>query len=419
MLITGPPGMGKSAFLGHLATHAPHCYGNAQIIPVIVSLHPLRTEQDLSQQIANAIKEEKSPTRAILENLGNTLWDNLAKTLGNTLSDTLGEVTGVQVPLHSMLDTIGKQIMQHTKIVPLLCMLIDEIQTATEANNGPILRNLHTKEFLTSHSARVCRLVERIQRTGRRRHLAPLRRSPHRSRTSPARTCTASHPPVVRAIPCTRKSQKQGRTRPLRRDELSGISATPARRPQRCITHAGRIGRRTVRRTTPIRRSNGPSRANGQTTKISLLRVENDRQSRKIQTRRDRPDPQKPKKTKHPFEQEDIIAWAHQAMRQRSPLERKPTQDDAIALVQQMYRRGILEFTPEGRSRGAHPLDAYMAHGRIRKALPLQRTEKHQRLGDLPAIPAKPENGRRIAVIGRPDHPNTREIESRNRALGR
>ena len=34
------------------------------------------------------------------------------------------------------------------------------------------------------------------------------------------------------------------------------------------------------------------------------------------------------------------------------------------------------------------------------------------------AIPAKPENGRRIAVIGRPDHPNTREIESRNRCIG-
>ena len=34
-------------------------------------------------------------------------------------------------------------------------------------------------------------------------------------------------------------------------------------------------------------------------------------------------------------------------------------------------------------------------------------------------VPAKPEDDHRIAVIGRPNRPNPREIESRNRTLGR
>ena len=48
--------------------------------------------------------------------------------------------------------------------------------------------------------------------------------------------------------------------------------------------------------------------------------------------------------------EDQLVAWAHHSMRQRSPLERKPTQDDAITLVQQMHRRGVLELTPEGRA---------------------------------------------------------------------
>ena len=134
MLITGPPGMGKSAFLEHLATHAPQRHGNTQIIPVAVNLNPLRTDQDLNQQIARAIKKEKSPTRVTLEALASTLSDNLRKTIG------------IPEPFASTLETIGEQIMQYTKTVPVVCILIDEIQTATEAN-GPILQQLHTQNF--------------------------------------------------------------------------------------------------------------------------------------------------------------------------------------------------------------------------------------------------------------------------------
>ena len=37
-------------------------------------------------------------------------------------------------------------------------------------------------------------------------------------------------------------------------------------------------------------------------------------------------------------------------MQQRSLLEQKPTQNEAIALVKKMHRSGILELTPEGRA---------------------------------------------------------------------
>ena len=349
MLITGPPGMGKSAFLGHLATHAPHCYGNAQIIPVIVSLHPLRTEQDLSQQIANAIKEEKSPTRVILKNLGNTLWDNLAKTLGNTLSDTLGEVTGVQVPLHSMLDTIGKQVMQHTKTVPLVCMLIDEIQTATEANNGPILRNLHTKSFSPpilpvfaglSNASSVLDDIG-ISRLSDEAHI-PLGRLPQEHAQQAIHQLFGQY-------------HVQGSHK--NKAELARFVATNSQGfPQHL--HVGLKGVSRMLAESGGVLSDEPHRFADQMAQAEQMAKQQrylfyaSKMTGNLEKYRHAVIDliHKTQKTKHPFEQEDLIAWAHQAMRQRSPLERKPTQDDAIALVQQMHRRGVLEFTPEGRA---------------------------------------------------------------------
>ena len=52
------------------------------------------------------------------------------------------------------------------------------------------------------------------------------------------------------------------------------------------------------------------------------------------------------------------------------------------------------------------------------KASPIQTLG--DKLGGRHAgVPAKPDNDRRIAVIGRPNRPNAHEIESRNRTLVR
>ena len=336
MLITGPPGMGKSAFLGHLATHAPHYHRNTQIIPVEVNLNPLRTDQDLNQQIANAIKEEQSPTRVILEAFGSALLDNLGKTIGIPESFT------------SKLRTIGKQIMQHTKTVPVVCMLIDEIQTATEAN-GSILRQLHTQKFSPpilpvfaglSNAPSVLDDIG-ISRLSDEAHI-PLGRLPqehaqqailqlfgqyhvqgsHKNKAELARFVAMNS----QGFPQHLHVGLKGVSRMLA--ESGGVLSDEPHRFSDQMAQAEQMAKQR-RHLFYASKMTGDLNTYGHTVLDLIYQTQNKNQY---------------------INEDQLVAWAHHSMRQRSPLERKPTQDDAITLVQQMHRRGVLELTPEGRA---------------------------------------------------------------------
>ena len=335
MLITGPPGMGKSAFLERLATHAPQYYGNTQIIPVTVNLNPLRTDQDLNQQIAHAIEEEKSPTRVTLEALASTLSDNLRRTIG------------IPEPFASTLYTIGKQIMQHTKTVPVVCILIDEIQTATEAN-GSILRQLHTQKFSPpilpvfaglSNAPSVLDDIG-ISRYSDQAHI-PLGLLPQKdARQAVYQLFERYHVQgsnknkEALANLIARKSSGfpqhlhvglAGAS--LMLAESGGVlSDNPCRFAEQ-LTLAERIA--TMRREKfYASKMNGMLDTYGHTV-LDLIHQTQDR-SRYIS-------------------RNQLIDWAYLSMQRRNPFQHKPTHEEAVELVKQMHRRGILELNPEGR----------------------------------------------------------------------
>ena len=47
--------------------------------------------------------------------------------------------------------------------------------------------------------------------------------------------------------------------------------------------------------------------------------------------------------------QNQLVDWAYLSMQRRNPFQHKPAHEEAVALIKQMHKRGVLEFTPEKR----------------------------------------------------------------------
>ena len=335
MLITGPPGIGKSAFLQRLATYTPHCYGDTQIIPVEVNLNPLRTEQNLNQQITRAIEEEESPIRLILE------------AFGNTFSDNLGKAIGLPESLNSTLRTIGKQIMQHTKTVPVVCILIDEIQTATEAN-GSILRQLHTQKFSPpilpvfaglSNAPSVLDDIG-ISRYSNKAHipLGPLPQKDARQAVYQlfGRYHVQGSDKNKEALASLIARNSSGFPQHLHIGlagaslmlaESGGVLSDNPRRFAEQVTRAERIAT-MEREKFYASKMNGMLNTYGHTVLDLIYQTQNKSQY---------------------INQNQLIDWAYLSMQRRNPFQHKPAHEEAVELVKQMHRRGILELNPEGR----------------------------------------------------------------------
>ena len=340
MLVTGPPGMGKSAFLQRMAEHVPQYYGTTQVIPVAVNLNPLRTEQDLNQQIADAIKKEKSPTRVILEALASTLSGNMMK--------NLMEAMKIPERLTDMLRTIGEQVMQHTKTVPVMCLMIDEIQTATEAN-GSILRQLHTQDFSPpilpvfaglSNASSVLYDIG-ISRYSNKAHI-PLGLLPQKDARQAVyqlfeRYRVQGNDENKEALANLIAKKSNGFPQHLHVGlasaalilaESGGVLSDNSRQFAGQMAQAERIG--TIeRKNFYASKMNGLLDTYGHTV-LDLI----------YQTQ---------KKGQH-INQKQLIDWAYLSMQRRNKFQQKPTHEEAVALVKQVHQRGVLELTPERRA---------------------------------------------------------------------
>ena len=129
IVITGCPGSGKSAFLGHCArTFANHEHTRTVLIPVQCSHHDLtaRNTEDLETQLARfAIRRREGlheTFQALLEDAGQALkLRNTFERLQEKISNDAGKRT-------------------------VVCLLVDEIQNVTEASAAAV-QLLHTRAF--------------------------------------------------------------------------------------------------------------------------------------------------------------------------------------------------------------------------------------------------------------------------------
>ena len=129
IVITGCPGSGKSAFLGHFArTFAKLELTGTVLIPVQCN------HQDLT---ASNSKE----LQAQLAELAIGSKKGLHKTF-QALADDLGE----RLKLRNTFEQLEQEISKDAGKRTVVCLLVDEIQNVTEAN-APAVQLLHTRAF--------------------------------------------------------------------------------------------------------------------------------------------------------------------------------------------------------------------------------------------------------------------------------
>ena len=129
IVITGCPGSGKSAFLGHFArTFAKLELADTVLIPVACSHQDLtaRNSKELLAQLAERAIEKK-------ESLHETF---------RALADDLGQ----RLKLPNTFERLERKITEESRKRTVVCLLVDEIQNVTEAN-APAVQLLHTRAF--------------------------------------------------------------------------------------------------------------------------------------------------------------------------------------------------------------------------------------------------------------------------------
>ena len=129
IVITGCPGSGKSAFLGHFArAFEKHELTKTVLIPVRCSDLDLtaRNTEDLETQIArHAVRRE----------------ERLHKTFQALLKDA-----GQALKLRNTFERLEQKISSDAGKRTVVCLLVDEIQNVTEAS-APAVQLLHTRAF--------------------------------------------------------------------------------------------------------------------------------------------------------------------------------------------------------------------------------------------------------------------------------
>ena len=129
IVITGCPGSGKSAFLGHFArTFAKLELSNTVLIPVECSHLDLtaRNTEEVQAQLARlAVRRE----------------EGLHKTFQALLKDA-----GQALKLRNTFERLEQKISEEAGKRTVVCLLVDEIQNVTEASAGAV-QLLHTRSF--------------------------------------------------------------------------------------------------------------------------------------------------------------------------------------------------------------------------------------------------------------------------------
>ena len=152
IVITGCPGSGKSAFLGHFArTFAKRELTRTVLIPVECSDLDLtaRNSKELQAQLAELAMEKK---------------EGLHETFQALLKDA-----GQALKLRNTFERLEQQISNDAGKRTVVCLLVDEIQTVTEASAAAV-QLLHTRSFsppVLPIYAGLDDSIDRLQRIGR------------------------------------------------------------------------------------------------------------------------------------------------------------------------------------------------------------------------------------------------------------
>ena len=326
IVITGCPGSGKSAFLGHLAGRSAKVdRTNTVIIPVRCSHLDLtaRNSEELQAQLANfAIKRKQE----------------LLDTLQAVLKDA-GEALKLPNTLQRLEQKISKGAGKRT----VVCLLVDEIQGVTEESAAAV-QLLHTHAFsppVLPIYAGLDDSMDRLQRTGR---ISRLSANAHMTMGALREGCaTAATEQLfemygVRSDARTRSAWAQA----IEEESLGFAQHLHVALQGACRVLIDAQGIARAEDAAEVKRRARAGRERFYASKMrNIARVHRLPVLDVVH---------QATRTNTPLTESHLAKWAKEAMDRHDPLSIEHGNDEAHALVERMRHQGILHLSAQDRA---------------------------------------------------------------------
>ena len=326
IVITGCPGSGKSAFLGHFArTFAKLELTNTVLIPVECSHLELtaRNKKELQADLAELATEKKN---------------GLHETFQALLKDA-GQALKLPNTFERLEQKIGNEAGKRT----VVCLLVDEIQNVTEAS-APAIQMLHTRAFsppVLPIYAGLDDSVDELKRTGR---ISRLSANAHMTMGALREGCAA-----------------EATERLFERYRVRGDAGTRAAWAKaiddEALGFAQHLHVALQAACGVLIDSRGTARAEDAAEVKHRARAGRERfyaskitDAVKVHAHAVLDVVHRATRTKTPLTEMDLAEWAKESMNKHARLSMEYSNDEALALVERMRRQGILHLSAQDRA---------------------------------------------------------------------
>ena len=326
VVITGCPGSGKSAFLGHFArTFAKLELTSTVLIAVQCSHQDLtaRNSKELQAQLAELAIEKK---------------EGMHKTF-QALADDLGQT----LKLTNTFERVERKITEESRKRTVVCLLVDEIQNVTEAN-APAVQLLHTRAFsppVLPIYAGLDDSVDKLEKVcgiSRLAANAGMTMGTLRGNAAKEAAELLFEKYRVRSDAGTRAAWAQA----IDEEALGFAQHLHVALQAACSVLVARGGTALAEDAAQVKTRARAARERFYASKTSGMVEEHAEAALDVVHRATR--------TKRPLTRRHLAKWAKESMQKYDPLSAEHSDGEALALIERMRRRGILHLTAQGRA---------------------------------------------------------------------
>ena len=326
IVITGCPGSGKSAFLGHFArTFAKIELTNTVLVPIECSHQDLtaRNTEELETQLARlAVRREQG----------------LHKTFQALLKDA-----GQALKLQNTFERLEQKISTDAGKRTVVCLLVDEIQNVTKAS-APAVQLLHTRSFSPPMLPIYAGLDDSVDRLKRICRISRLSANAHMTMGALREGCATEATERlfekyrVRSDTGTRTAWAQA----IGEEALDFAQHLHVALQAACGVLVGSGGTARAEDAAEVKRRAHTDRERFYAAKISdIVKVHAlavlDVMHRATQA-------------KTPVTEMDLAEWAKESMNKHARLSIEYSNEEALALVERMRHQGILHLSAQDRA---------------------------------------------------------------------
>ena len=326
VVITGCPGSGKSAFLGHFArTFGRSPLADTVLVPVRCNHEDLtaRNSKELRAQLAELAIEQKAGMHRTFQ--------------------ALAEDLGQRLKLSNTFERFQQKVSEDADKRTVVCLLVDEIQNVTEASADAV-QLLHTRAFsppVLPVYAGLDNSVERLEsvcgisRLAANAHTTMGTLPEHASKEAAELLFEKYR---VRSNAATRDAWGQA----IEKEALGFAQHLHVALQAACSVLVERAGTARVEDAPEVRHRAQAARESFYASKTSGIVHDHGKAVLDLVHQATR--------TNMVLTRPHLARWAKESMQKHSPLSREYSDEEAFALIERLRRRGILHLTEQGQA---------------------------------------------------------------------